>query len=76
MRKYFKYSVLLIMASIFFIGLAKAQVYKTNNGEITFVSKTDFKEFKAVNNTFLRRLLFLATFNLEFPSTHLFLNRH
>src|SRR5210317_858016 len=46
MKKYLKYSVLLIMAGIFFLGRAKAQVYKTNNGEITFVSKTDFEKFK------------------------------
>ena len=67
MKKYLKYSVLLIMAGIFFLGRAKAQVYKTNNGEITFVSKTDFKEFKAVNNNVSAAASFFGNVQFRVP---------
>ena len=67
MKNYLKYSVLLIMASIFFLGRAKAQVYKTNNGEITFVSKTDFKEFKAVNNNVSAAASFFGKVQFRVP---------
>lgn len=67
MKKFLKYSVLLIMAGIFFLGRAKAQVYKTNNGEITFVSKTDFKEFKAVNNNVSAAASFFGNVQFRVP---------
>jgi polyisoprenoid-binding protein YceI len=67
MNKFLKYGVLLIMASIFFLGRAKAQVYKTNNGEISFVSKTDFKEFKAVNNNVSAAASFFGKVQFRVP---------
>lgn len=67
MKKLIKYSVLLIMASIFFLGRAKAQVYKTNNGEISFVSKTDFEEFKAVNNNVSAAASFFGKVQFRVP---------
>ena len=45
-----KYTILLVMAMIFAIGHSVAQTYKTSTGEISFVSKTDFETFEAVNN--------------------------
>lgn len=38
------------MASIFFVGAASSQVYKSTDAHIRFVSKTDFEEFEAVNH--------------------------
>ena len=45
-----KYSILLVMALIFAIGQSFAQVFKTSTGEVSFISKTDFESFEAVNN--------------------------
>jgi polyisoprenoid-binding protein YceI len=45
-----KYSIILLMASIFFVGAAFSQVYTSSEGSIRFVSKTDFEEFEAVNH--------------------------
>lgn len=45
-----KYTVLLAMALIFTIGHSVAQTYKTSTGQISFLSKTDFETFEAVNN--------------------------
>lgn len=67
MKKFLKYGILLIMAGIFFLGRAKAQVYKTNNGEITFVSKTDFKEFKAVTNNVSAAASFFGKVQFRVP---------
>jgi len=45
-----KYSILLVMALIFAIGHSFGQTFKTSTGEISFISKTDFETFEAVNN--------------------------
>ena len=45
-----KYTVLLAMALIFTIGRTVGQTYKTSTSEISFLSKTDFETFEAVNN--------------------------
>jgi polyisoprenoid-binding protein YceI len=45
-----KYSIILLMASIFFVGAASSQVYKSTDAHIRFVSKTDFEEFEAINH--------------------------
>lgn len=50
MKNYTKYISLLMMALIFIVGRSKGQVFKTSNGKILFVSKTDFETFDATNN--------------------------
>ncbi len=45
-----KYAIVLVMALIFAIGQSFAQVFKTSTGEVSFISKTDFESFEAVNN--------------------------
>lgn len=45
-----KYSILLLMAMIFTIGHSFSQTFKTSTGEVSFISKTEFETFEAVNN--------------------------
>ncbi len=44
MKKHILFSI-----SVFFFGLANAQVYSTSTGSVSFVSKTKFEEFSADN---------------------------
>lgn len=40
----------MVMALIFAIGHSFGQTFKTSTGEISFISKTDFETFEAINN--------------------------